>query len=67
MSALEVAWGAALVVTLTVLPMGAVRVIAYRSREVDHTPTMRTAAVFALSLGLAGLVALVVLSALLLR
>jgi hypothetical protein len=66
MSALQVAWGAALVVTVWALPMGVVRLLAYRSGETDHTPTMRTAALFALAVGLLGLGCLVVLSVMLL-
>jgi hypothetical protein len=53
-------------VTLWALPLGVVRLLAYRSGETDHTPTMRTAALFALALGLVGLACLVVLSVLLL-
>jgi hypothetical protein len=36
--------------------------VAYRSGEIDHTPTMRTAAWFALSLGLLGVVGLLATS-----
>jgi hypothetical protein len=54
-----------LVVTLGALPGGAVRMIAYRSGEVDHTRTMRIAAYVAVALGAAGLVTLAVTSALL--
>jgi hypothetical protein len=66
MSGLQVAWGACLIVTLIALPMGVMRMLAYRSREIDHTSTMRTAAWFALGLGLLGLAGLVVVSVLLL-
>ncbi|WP_148574059.1 hypothetical protein [Nocardioides caldifontis] len=66
MSPLLVAWGASLIVTLWALPVGIVRMLAYRSGETDHTPTMRTAAQVALALGLLGLVSLAVLSVLLL-
>lgn len=62
MSNLQVWWGIALIVTLGTLPVGIIRTLVYRSGEIDHTPTMRKAAAFALSLGLAGLVALAVLS-----
>ncbi|HEY0949878.1 hypothetical protein [Nocardioides sp.] len=62
MSSLEIAWGVALIVTLGALPAGIVRTVAYRSGEIDHTRTMRIAATVALTLGLAGLVALVALS-----
>lgn len=66
MSLLEVAWVASLVTTLWALPLGFIRMLAYRSGEIDHTPTMRTSAWFALSLGLLGLLCLVVLSVVLL-
>jgi hypothetical protein len=66
MSPLQVAWAASLVTTLWALPLGFFRMLAYRSGEIDHTPTMRISAWFALSLGLLGLVSLVVFSALLL-
>jgi hypothetical protein len=66
MSSLLLAWVVSLVVTLWALPLGFIRMVAYRSGEIDHTPTMRTAAWFALSLGLLGLACLVVLSLLLL-
>lgn len=62
MDTLVVAWGAALVVTLFALPMGVVRILAYRSREIDHTRTMHIAAWVALGTGLLGLVALAALS-----
>ena len=65
MSPLQVVWAASLVATLWALPLGYVRMLAYRSGEIDHTPTMRTSAWFALSLGLLGLVCLAVSSALL--
>jgi hypothetical protein len=65
-SPLLLTWAASLVITLWALPLGFVRMVAYRSGEIDHTPTMRTSAWFALSLGLLGLVGLVVCSVLLL-
>jgi hypothetical protein len=68
MSGLGIAWGIALIVTIGALPAGIWRTLAYRSGhiEADHTPTMRIAAVFALTLGLFGLMSLMVLSVLLL-
>jgi hypothetical protein len=51
---------------LTALPMGAIRMIAYRSGEIDHSQTMLIAASVALSIGLVALLVLVVTSALLL-
>jgi len=62
MDGLAFAWMIALIVTLGALPAGIVRMLAYRSGQIDHTPTMRIAAGFALALGLAGAVGLVVLS-----
>lgn len=63
---LQVVWAAALLVTLAALPVGAVRMVAYRSGEVDHTRTMRIAMYVALAAGAAGLLALLVTSVLLL-
>jgi hypothetical protein len=65
-SALQLAWGASLLVLLTALPMGAIRMIAYRSGEIDHSQTMLIAASVALSIGVVALLVLVVTSALLL-
>jgi len=56
------AWGVALIVTLGALPVGILRTVVYRSGDIDHTPTMRTVAIFAMTLGLVGLVCLVALS-----
>lgn len=66
MSGLEIAWGLALIVTLGALPVGIFRTLAYRSRSIDHTRTMKIVATFAMTLGLTGLLCLVVLSAVLL-
>lgn len=62
MSAAQVVWATALIVTLTMLPVGAVRMVVYRSRQIDHTPTHRFVAWLALGIGLAGLVVLVVMT-----
>lgn len=51
MSAAQVAWMVCLVVTAGLLPVGAIRMVAYRSGEVDHTPTMRFVAWLALVIG----------------
>lgn len=51
MSIDETVWAVSGVVAFLLLPVGAVRLVAYRSREVDHTPALRSVAVFALSLG----------------
>jgi hypothetical protein len=53
------AWGVALIVTLGALPPGVIRTLAYQSGGIDHTPTMRTAARFAVTLGVVGFVCLV--------
>jgi hypothetical protein len=66
MGGLELAWGVSVIVTVVALPMGVVRMLAYRSHEIDHTPTMQVAAWFALGLGLLGLTGLAVTSVLLL-
>ncbi len=62
MSALQIAWGVALIVTVGALPVGAFRMLAYRTEPDWHTRTMGVAARFALGLGLLALVCLVVLS-----
>lgn len=62
MDALAAAWWLALLITLVTLPVGLWRTAAYRSRSIDHTPTMRTVAVFAMTLGLTALAAYVGLS-----
>jgi hypothetical protein len=66
MSRLQLAWVVSLLVTLTALPVGAVRMVAYRSGEIDHTQTLLIAASVALSLGVVALLALVVTSVMLL-
>jgi hypothetical protein len=65
MSGLQLAWALSLLVTLTALPVGLVRMLAYRSGEVDHQPTLLVAALVGLGLGLAGLAALAVTSVML--
>jgi hypothetical protein len=65
MTGLQLAWALSLLVTLTALPVGLVRMLAYRSGEIDHQPPLLVAAVVGLGLGLAGLVALAVTSVLL--
>lgn len=57
MDTLVAAWWLALLITLVTLPAGLWRTAAYRSGQIDHTPTMRTAAIVAMSLGLAALAA----------
>lgn len=62
MDSLQVAWAVSLVATGWFLAVGAIRMLAYRSGEVDHTPGMRLVATITLSLGLVSFLALVVLS-----
>ena len=62
MDALVAAWWLALLITLATLPVGLWRTAAHRSGSIDHTPTMRTVAIVALTLGLGALAAYVVLT-----
>jgi hypothetical protein len=62
MSTTQVLWAVAGIIAFLLLPVGAIRMIAYRSREIDHTPTLRNVAVFALALGGAAFVLFIVLS-----
>jgi hypothetical protein len=62
MSFPQVLWAVTGIMAFLLLPVGAIRMIAYRSREIDHTPTLRKVAVFALGLGGAAFVLFVVLS-----
>ncbi len=66
MSGLQIVWAASLLVVLGALPVGAYRMVAFRSGEVDHTRTMLVAAWVALGLGAAALVVLVVTTVLML-
>lgn len=65
MSSLQIAWAAGLLVTLTALPVGVVRIVALRSGEVGHRHELVPAARVAVTLGLAGLLTLVVCTVLL--
>ncbi|WP_313404499.1 hypothetical protein [Aeromicrobium sp.] len=47
------------------LPMGVIRMLAYRSEEVDHTPGMRNVAILALTLGCLSAVACLTIAAVL--
>lgn len=62
MGSLEVAWGISLVATGWFLAIGSIRMLAYRSGEVDHTPGMRFVAVLSLALGALSLAALIILT-----
>jgi len=48
---LHAALAATLLGTVWLLPMGVIRMLAYKSAEVDHTPGMRKIAIMALTLG----------------
>lgn len=62
MSTLYAAWAATLVTAAWLLPIGAIRMLAYRSGEVDHAPGMRNVALMALGLGAVALIACVVIT-----
>ena len=62
MGVLELVWAIAGICALLLLPVGAIRMVAYRSGEVDHTSALRTVAVLALGIGGAALVVFLVLS-----
>jgi len=62
MGVLELVWATAGICALLLLPVGAIRMIAYLSGEVDHTSALRTVAVLALGIGGAALVVFLVLS-----
>ncbi len=66
MDTLTAAWWLSLLVTLATLPVGLWRTLAYRSGSIDHTPTMRTVAVFAMTLGATALASYLVLTVVLL-
>lgn len=66
MDLVQAGWMASLVSAGWLLPVGAIRMLAYRTGEVDHTPGMRFVAVLALSLGAVAVVVFLVLSAVLL-
>ncbi len=51
MDALEIAWALSFIATAWFLPTGAIRMIAYASGQVDHTPGMRRLAVATLGTG----------------
>lgn len=63
MSAVQIVWAVSGFCALLLLPVGAFRMLAYRSGEVDHTPALRSVAVLALGLGALGFVVFAVLTA----
>jgi hypothetical protein len=56
MSTMTVVWLGSAIAAFMLLPVGAIRLLAYRSGSVDHTPTMRAVALLALGLGTVALV-----------
>ncbi|HSE10452.1 MAG TPA: hypothetical protein VLB29_17455 [Nocardioidaceae bacterium] len=51
MSAVEALWAASGISAFLLLPVGAIRLLAYRSGEVDHTPALHAVALLAVGLG----------------
>lgn len=62
MGSLQVAWAVSLVATGWFLAIGTIRMLAYRSGEVDHTPGMRFVAALTLALGGIAAAALIILT-----
>jgi hypothetical protein len=56
-------WAVSLIVALGLLPVGLLRMVAYRSGEVDHTPPLRFVARLALGVGAAALLVFVATTA----
>ena len=52
MTAAQVAWVVSLVVAGAMLPVGVIRLVVYRSGQVDHTRGMRNVALFAVGTGI---------------
>lgn len=63
MSTAQLLWAASGVCAFMLLPVGAIRLLAYRSGDVDHTPALRAVALLALALGSSALVAFLGLTA----
>lgn len=59
---LEAVWAVCGISAILLLSVGAFRMLAYRSGETDHTPTMRRVALLALGLGAAALLGFVALT-----
>lgn len=64
MNGLQFAWVASVVAMGWFLPIGAIRMLAYRSGQVDHSLGMRNVAVLALALGGVATVCMIVLTVL---
>lgn len=62
MSSAQLVWAVSGIVALLLLPVGAFRMVAYRSGEVDHSPALRSVALLALGLGGAALLVFVVMT-----
>lgn len=62
MTPTQTLWLVSGVTAFMLLPVGAIRMVAYRSRQVDHTPTMKAVALMAVGLGALGLVVFLALS-----
>jgi hypothetical protein len=62
MATTQLLWQVSAITALLLLPVGAIRLIAYRSREVDHTPALRAVALLALGLGATALALFLALS-----
>lgn len=56
MGTAQVIWAVSGIVALMLIPVAGIRMIAYRSREVDHTPELHFVARLALWLGAVALV-----------
>lgn len=63
MGSVSILWAASGIAAFMLLPVGAIRLLAYRSGDVDHTPTMHMVALLALGLGTGALAVFLALSA----
>lgn len=59
---LYIAWGLSFMAALWFLPMGAIRLMVYRSKEIDHTRGMQKVARTILSIGIVALVLFAILT-----
>jgi hypothetical protein len=62
MTAVGLVWSISAIVAFGLLPVGALRMVAYRSGEVDHTQALRFVAWLAVVLGGLGALVFVVLT-----
>lgn len=63
MSGAQLVWAVAGICAVLLLPVGAFRMLAYRSGEVDHTRALRSVALLALVVGGAAFVTFAALTA----